>query len=81
MGPLCLRSLMEAARDRVNPATPDREPARERAVAPSACERRAWVRGCVKGALQLLSNRDMHIRFAHVHERVLLLHSVELGLP
>jgi len=32
----------------------------------------------VKGALQLLSNRHMYIRFAHVHERVLLLRSVEL---
>jgi len=32
----------------------------------------------LKGALQLLSNRHMLIRFAHVHERVLLLRYVEL---
>jgi len=32
----------------------------------------------VKGALQLPSNRHMLIRFAHVHERVLLLRYVEL---
>jgi len=32
----------------------------------------------VKGALQLLSNRHVQIRFAHVHKRVLLLRNVEL---
>jgi len=32
----------------------------------------------VKGALQLRSKRHKQIRFAHVHERVLLLRSVEL---
>jgi len=32
----------------------------------------------VEGALQPLSNRQMQIRVAHVHERVLLLHYVEL---
>jgi len=35
-------------------------------------------RARVEGALQLLSNRHMKIRFAHVHERVLLLRYVEL---
>jgi len=33
------------------------------------------------GALQLLSNRHMKSRLAHVHERVLLLRSVELLTP
>jgi len=32
----------------------------------------------LKGALQLLSKRHKKIRFAHVHEQVLLLRSVEL---
>ena len=34
--------------------------------------------GQVKGALQLLMDRHMQTRFARVHERVLLLRSVEL---
>jgi len=32
----------------------------------------------VKGALQLLSKRHKYIRFAHAHERVLLLRFVQL---
>jgi len=35
----------------------------------------AWCR--IKGALQLLSNRHMQIRSAHVQERVLLLRFVD----
>jgi len=37
-----------------------------------------FVLSILKGALQLLSNRHMLIRFAHVHARVLLLRVVEL---
>ena len=32
----------------------------------------------LRGALQLLSNRHMQIRFAHVHDQILLLRFVEI---